>query len=224
VINEWAMFDDESSTQTFASDPLVVVMQYTGFVNHLSLIRLVGRSARIKVESRGVVVFDHTYTLDGTIITSWWSWLFEPSVQQETLTVALPPYVDPKITVTISGMTTNKCGVCQAGATRYIGRAQKRSGWSYRDFSTVTEDPTFGTVTYVKRGTKDSINIIMLIERPYVAAFRQVMRGLINTFCVWIPSLDDEWQFLTTYGYVSTLDVVMETAEYSTFNLTVRGL
>jgi hypothetical protein len=225
VINEWAMFDDESSSQTVATDTLTVVMQFSGFVNHLSLIRLVGRSARITVESRGIVVFDNTYSLDGTIITGWWSWLFEESVQKETLAVNLPPYVDPIITVSISGMTTVKCGVCQAGATKYIGRAQKRSGWGYRDFSTVVENPTYGTITsYVKRGNKDVLNVVLLIEAPYVAAFRQVMRSLINSFCVWIPSDDDKLQFLTTYGYVSQLDVVMETAQYSTYTLTIRGL
>jgi hypothetical protein len=224
--NVWAMFDDDSDSATVASGSFTVVLHYTGFVTCLYLGKLVGLSASVSVESAGVVRFSRSYSLDGTIITDWREYFTEPMVQRKQVVITdIPPYYSPRITITISGLDTVACATCQAGVTREIGIAQMGSGWGFINYSTVTIDQTFGTIsTYVPRGNKNTRDILVIIENSMVEAFLQTMDALLNKFCVWIPSERDLFKFMASYGFCSKLDVVIKNTEISKYNLVIRGL
>ena len=223
-VNRWKQFDDKVSSQTTASGSMTTVYQFTGFVTALSLLRVVGASVSVLVESNSAVVYNKTFSMVGTIIQSWWEWLFEPSVQKATLVIPdLPPYYNPKITVTITGLSV-ACGNFQVGSVRYIGKARKGSGWGFVDYSTITIDPVFGTLTdFVPRGNSDKLNILLIIENNRIESFRQTMRELVGTLCVWVPSTHPDFLFMATYGWVSELDVVIPGRTYTTYSLTVKS-
>ncbi len=223
-VNRWKQFDDKVSSQTLASGSMTTVLQFTGFVTALSLLRVVGTSVSVVVESNGSVVYNKSFSLDGTIISSWWEWLFEPSVQKATVLIPdLPPYYNPKITVTITGASV-ACGNFQAGTVRYIGKARKGSGWGFVDYSTISTDSVFGDLReYVPRGNSDKLNVLLIIENFRIESFRQTMRELIGTLCVWVPSTHPDFVFMSTYGWVSELDVVIPGVSYTTYSLTVKS-
>ena len=225
MVNSRLMFDAKSRTQTEFTGSGTVVLQYNGIPTLLSLINLVGTSVSVSMVADGATVFEAVVSLDGTSITTFWQYMTAPFVQKRNVVFVLPPYYQPTITITIIGTGTVKCGVCQAGYSQEIGRAQKQSGLSVKNFGTLNFSTTTGDVTdYVPRWNKKTENLIVLILNSEIEGFLGAIDSLLSVYCMWVPSVVDKFQFLAMYGVCSSYDLVLKGSTYSTYNISIREL
>jgi len=224
VTNKWAMFDNKVSTVTYFTSPGTVVLKPIGFVNSVSLINITAPTVEVSLFYGGEVVFEQIYDMDGSVITDFYTYLFEPfQLKDNLLITGLPPYLSPTITITLSGLSEVSCGVCVVGRSREIGGLKRGSGFSIVDFS-VKDTDTFGTTTFVRRGNSDELNCLLQIDDSMLAAFRQSLKGLTATPCVWIGSDKKGREYMSAYGWYGDFAVVIQYDTYSTCNLTVKGL
>ncbi len=222
--NRWAMFDTKVSTATSFSLSGTVVLKPVGFVNAISLINVLASTVHVSMIYGGETVFDQTYDMDGSVITDFYTYLFEPFQLKDNLLITdLPPYLSPTITVTLSGLSIVSCGVCVVGRSREIGGLKRGSGFSIIDYSTKDID-TYGTVTFVRRGNSDELNCLLQIDDSLVASFRQSLKGLTATPCVWIGTDKVGREYMSAYGWFGDFTVVIQYDTFSTCNLTVKSL
>lgn len=223
--NTLAMFDDEVSTATTATNSLTVVLA-TGLVNSMALVNVTGASATVTVTdgAGGPVVFTRTIDLDGTIIGDWYQYFFEPYVQKEELTITdLPPYVNARLTVTVTATGPVGIGNLVFGTIYELGEVGLGASLGTDDYSTVTTDE-FGVATLVRRNSAKRSELQLLIARNQMRKVFQVLDDLRATPCVWIPSPDDQDAPLSVFGIRSSFRVVVEYPSDVLCSLELKGM
>ena len=124
--NTHAMFDGQTSTATTSTSPLTVVLT-TGLANSLAVLGLVGTQLVVQVRdgAGGPLVYDRTISLDGTFIYDWYQYFFEPNVQVgEVVLTDLPPYLNARLTATLTGTGTIQIGTLTWGTQYNLGDAE----------------------------------------------------------------------------------------------------
>lgn len=223
--NTHAMFDDEVSTQTTATSSLTVVLA-PGVVNSLALINVAGTTATVTVHDSpgGTQVFSKTFDLDGTILTDWYQYFFEPYVQRQEVTLTdLPPYPGARITVTISDPGVVALGNLVMGTFYVLGEALARPTLRTDDYSLVTTDE-FGKTSLTRRNSSKRTDVQLLFEREQMRKVYQILDELRATPCVWIASDRSDDSPLTVYGIRSGFSVVVEYATHCLANLELKGM
>ena len=223
--NVHAMFDDSVTTATTGTGSLSVTLA-PGLINSLALVNLTGASVTITVTdgAGGPVVFTRTASLDGTIITDWYQYFFEPSVQKSELTVTdLPPYPNARVTVTITGPGAVGVGNLVFGTFYELGEAVAGLDLGTDDYSTVTTDE-FGDTTLVRRNSSKLSSMQVLVPRVQMRKVFQVLDGLRATPAVWIPSQRDDDSPLSIFGIRSSFRIVVEYQTHVMCTLELKGM
>lgn len=222
--NRWAMFDSEISTQTSAAGEIAVVIK-PGFVNGLALFGLEGSNIAVEVKDGpdGEVVYSHEQTLDGSIVTDWYQYFFEPIEQMdEVVLTGLPPYTNAHISVRITGLAP-KCGILAAGNVYQIGRTQRGASAGITDYSRKDTGPT-GSTTFVKRRYSKRMRAPILIENVSLNKTQRVLASLRATPCVWIGTDSPGYQPLTVFGFYRDFSIDIAYTNHSFCNLEIEGL
>jgi hypothetical protein len=224
--NKWAMFDSEISTLTTATTTLTTVLA-PGYVNSLALFGLVGQTLTVTVRDglAGPVVYGpEVITLDGTIISDWYMYFFEPSVQlAEVVLTDLVPYQDAHITITLDGTGTVECGICLIGTFYTLGDTEFGATVSIIDYSRKETD-TFGVTTFVRRAYSKRMNARMMLDTAQINKVQRVLADLRATPCAWIGTDESGFEPLTVYGFYRdfSIDVAYPTKSYC--SLEIEGL
>lgn len=223
--NRWAMLDDEISTQTVLASPLTVVIK-PGYVNSLALFGLEGATLDVAVRDglAGPVVYNRSQTLDGTIITDWYQYFFEPSVQLgEVVLTDLPPYGDAHVTVTIGGAGTVRCGIIVAGTVYVLGDTQHGASASIIDYSRKDTSAT-GVTTFVRRKYSKRMSTQLWLTNVMLNKVQRVLADLRATPCVWIGADATGYEPLIIFGFYRdfSLDVAYPTISFC--SLEIEGL
>jgi len=224
--NPAAMFDREVSTHTTqTTGPLTVVIA-AGFVNSLSLFGLSGDSVTVTVTngSSGPPVYGPvTISLDGTIISDWYQYFFEPSTALSDLTLTdLPPYVDAYITVSIAG-TNVACGVLDIGTAYDLGDAEYGAKVTITDYSKKLTDE-FGTTTFVKRSNARRITLDCMIDNVQINKVFTVLKSLTATPVTWIGTNATGYEPLNVFGWFEDVGITVSYPTKSLCSLTIQGL
>ena len=163
--NRWAMFDYKVGTVSSIATPLTVVTN-PGSISGIGLLGLVGSLATIQVKSQtgGTVVYSKSVNLDGTVITSFYDWFFEPFQQLTDLSLTDLPgqYSNPEVTLSITSKSgTVGCGTYSFGRVYNLGSTQYGATAGIISYSIKTFD-AFGNVTIVKRANskRNSLKIM----------------------------------------------------------------
>jgi hypothetical protein len=223
--NVHAMFDDSVTTATTGTGSLSVTLA-PGMVNSLALINLTGATVTITVTdgAGGPVVFTRTFDLDGTIITDWYQYFFEPSVQKSELTVTdLPPYASARVTITITGSGAVGVGNLVLGTFYELGEVLMGTTLGTDDYSLVTTDE-FGDTTLTRRNSAKRSDMQVLVSRAQMRKVFQVLDGLRATPAVWIPSQRDDDSPLSIFGIRSSFRVVVDYAAHVLVSLELKGM
>lgn len=223
--NVWAMFDSQISTQTEATSTLTVVIK-PGLCNSLCLYGLVGSSLTVTVRDglAGPVVYSFTTTLDGTVISDWYQYYFEPFVQLESVVLSnLPPYGNAHITATITGTGTVKCGVLLAGTFYELGDTQYDATSGITDYS-VKETDAFGVTTFVQRAYSDRISLNLMFPNSQLNKVKGVLKSLRATPCGWIGTDADGFEVLDAFGFYRDFSIVIRYPTHSLCSLEIEGL
>lgn len=223
--NQWAMFDSQISTQSEAASALTVVIK-PGLCNSLCVYGLVGTTLTVTVRDglAGPVVYSRTTTLDGTVISDWYQYYFEPFVQLESVVLSdLPPYGNAHITVSVTGTGTVKCGVLLVGTFYELGDAQYDATSGITDYS-VKETDAFGVTTFVQRAYSDRISLNLMFPNSQLNKVKGVLKSLRATPCGWIGTDSDGFEVLDAFGFYRDFSIVVRYPTSSLCSIEIEGL
>lgn len=230
--NTHAMFDREVSTVTNATDDLTVIIK-PGYINSLSLYGLIGQTLFVTVRNgiAGPIVYGNNdltgakeISLDGTVLTDWYQYFFEPFFQLNTVNlINLPPYADAHITVNILATGAVGCGVLDAGNYYDLGGTELGAQISITDFSRKTTDD-FGVTTFVRRANARRMAARMMFDNVQFNKISRVLESLTATPCAWIGTDLTGYEPLSIFGWFedASIDVAYQTQSYCSLN--VQGL
>lgn len=223
--NQWAMFDNQVSTQTTASTNLTVVVK-PGLVNSAAFFGLEGTQLAVTVRDAlaGAIVFTETVVLEGAVIADWYQYFFEPFAQLgEVILSDLPPYGDAHITVVVSGGGTVKCGIAAFGTLYDLGDTLSGASASITDYSRKETDE-FGITTFVRRAYSKRMSARMVLPNARINKTQQVLADLRATPCAWVGSSTLGYEPLTVFGFYRDFSIDVAYASTSFCSLEVEGL
>lgn len=224
--NKWAMFDSEISSLTTAPTTLTVVLA-PGYVNSVALFGLVGATLTITARDglAGPIVYGpESISLDGTVLSNWYMYFFEPSVQlAEVVRLNLPPYQNAHITITLAGTGTVACGICLTGTFYDLGNTAFGATVGIIDYSRKDTD-VFGVTTFVRRAYSKRMSARMMLDTVQINKVQRVLANLRATPCAWIGTDTANFEPLTVYGFYRdfSIDVAYPTQSYC--SLEIEGL
>jgi hypothetical protein len=224
--NKGAMFDSEISTVTTASTTLTVVIK-PGYLNSLALFGLVGQTLTVTGRNgvAGPVVYvPVVINLDGTVLTDWYMYFFEPFVQlAEVVLTDLVPYEDAHITIKLDGSGTVACGICLAGTFYTLGDTEFGANVSIIDYSRKNTSAA-GITSFERRAYSKRMSARMMLDTAQINKVQRVLADLRATPCAWIGTDESGFEPLTVYGFYKdfSIDVAYPTKSYC--SLEVEGL
>lgn len=224
--NRWAMFDQLINTQTSGTSPLTVTLA-PGLVNSLALIELVGTQAAITVTdgAAGPTVYSRTISLEASVVADWYTYFFEPFSQRGTLVLTdLPPYASARVTVSITGAGTVKCGGFIVGSAYDLGDSLYGASAGIRDYSRKQVDATTGAVTLEQRKFARIMRARMQTSPGAAGVIQTLLSGLRATPCVWVGDDGAGIEPLTVFGFYKdfSLDVAFANAHF--YSLEIEGM
>ena len=225
--NAFAMFDDQVSTATTATTSLTVVLT-PGLINSIGLFGLVGTTLDITITDgpSGPVVYNKTITLDVTVMSDWYGYFFEPSVQLgEVVATDIPPYSNARMTITISAGAGSmvQIGSLAFGSQYTIGGTEYGANVGIIDFSRKDTDD-FGTTTFVRRAFSKRISANVFLPNSQLNSVQRILSDLRATPCVWIGSDDPTFAPLLVYGFFREFSIDIAYPAHSYCSLEIEGL
>lgn len=237
--NQWAMFDNQTSTVSTQTGSIVVRIKPGQAFNSVAVLGVYGAATitcDIYAGAGGSPVMTQTKDLDNTFISGWYQWLFEPyDVYTDLLFGALDTsapshnwgaYLAGEVRVTITGTTggtTVGCAGLLVGTTVELGAVQWGAGASIQDYS-VKETDAFGTTTLVQRAWSKQANYQLMIPNAQLRRVYSTLAQLRATPCVWVASSEYWLSPLTVFGFYKDFSVNVAYPDYSTASLEVEGL
>ena len=225
--NRWAMFDNVVGTATSIASPLTTVLT-PGLVSGVYLGELVGASAVVSMKSAvaGDTVYSETISLDGTIITSFYDWFFQPYIQLTDFVLTDLPfhYAAPELTITITSTSGNvECGVCKFGESITIGGTEYGATAGIVDYSVKTQD-AFGNYTIVERSFSKRATFKVSTDLTDFNRIFRTLSSLRATPVIWIGTEVAHYEPLLVYGFFRdfSIDVAYPTMNYC--SLDIEGL
>ena len=223
--NKLAMFDDKLNTQTSAIGLLTTVIK-PGYANSLPLFGLEGSTATVTARNgvAGELVYSKVKSLDGSVITSLFEYLYEPFVQlTEMVLTDLPTYGDLHITTTITGPATVKCGFLSAGMVYDLGETNYGVTIDIIDYS--RKDTTAAGVTSLIVGAfSQRLSALVTVDNQRFAKVVRLLETLRATPCAWIGTSVTGFEPLSVFGFYRSAPLTVDNHRNSSLNLDVEGL
>lgn len=224
--NKWGMFDRTSGTLTTTDSPLSTVT-LPGQSGGLHAEGLVGAEAHVVVKSSatGSVVYDETFDLDDTVITSVYDWFFVDRVQKTTLTlVDLPDqFYAPQLTFEITGDADVSCDALRVGRAYNLGVTLDGAAIELIDFSKKETDGY--AVTDVTEGPfSKRLRCKIITDQANFNALFNLLASVRAVPVVYIASTKEGLETLTVVGWSATLTIDAQFDSVIYANLEVEGI
>lgn len=225
--NVYAMFDNQVSTQTIATSPLTVTFAPSAVVDTIALVNIssaVTVSIDVLDKPGGVNVFSRVYQLDGTIITDWFGYFFEPfNLSSELIIQGIPLYSSAVITISITSGGSVGVGSILFGNVYKLGHTAYGSSVGIRDYS-IKETDAFGNTTFVQRPYSRRGSFSIDIPKANLNKVSKILESIRTTPVVWIATEDDNYQFSTIFGYYKDYNIEISYPSHSLCSLDIEGL
>lgn len=223
--NVHAMFDDQISTATVSTTPLIVVMT-PGLMNSIALLGLIGSQAVVTITdgAGGPTIYSRTVNLDGSYVYDWYMYFFEPFTQiGEVVLTDIPPYSNSRMTFTLSGTGTVAIGQLSFGTFYELGDAEYGATAGIIDYSRKDTDE-FGATTFVQRAFSKRMTARLMLDAMQMNKVQRVLSDIRATPAVWIGAEGEAYSPLVIYGFYRdfTIDVAYPTKSYC--SLEIEGL
>lgn len=225
--NNWAMFDDQVSTQTVqAAGPLRVALQ-TGAMDALAVLGVEADRVRLVVQdgAGGPVVYDQVQGMAADAVTSWFDYFFNDPTYRRTqaLFQGVPPFGSSVATLTFSGSAV-KVGQVSYGRVRSIGGLRYGARAGIKDFSRKDTDE-FGVTTFVRRANSKYLTGTLEVEKTAINQVHNLLTSLTATPVVWIGSEDVYYSdTLLVYGFYRDFYASIDYPTLSIYSLEIEGL
>lgn len=225
--NVYAMFDNQVSTQTLATSPLTVTFTPNAVIDTIAIVNISTAttiSVNVLDKPGGVNVFSQTYQLDGTVITDWFAYFFEPfDLSSELIVQGIPLYSTAVITIEISSGGSVGVGSVLFGTIYKLGSTSYGSSVGIRDYS-IKETDAFGNTTFVQRPYSRRGSFSIDIPKSNLNKVSKILESIRTTPVVWIASEDDDYQFSTIFGYYRDYNIEISYPNHSLCSLDIEGL
>lgn len=223
--NVHAMFDDQISTATVSTTPLIVVMT-PGLMNSIALLGLIGSQAVVTITdgAGGPTIYSRTVNLDGSYVYDWYMYFFEPFTQiGEVVLTDIPPYSNSRMTFTLSGTGSVAIGQLSFGTFYELGDAEYGATAGIIDYSRKDTDE-FGATTFVQRAFSKRMTARLMLDAMQMNKVQRVLSDIRATPAVWIGAEGEAYSPLVIYGFYRdfTIDVAYPTKSYC--SLEIEGL
>ena len=223
--NIHAMFDNQISTSTVSTTPLIVVFK-PGIFNSLALLGLVGNSMSVTVRdgTGGPITYSATFALDGTIISDWYQYFFEPFVQKsEVVMTDIPPFSNSEVTISLTGGSTVQIGLCSFGTFYFLGDAEYGANVGITDYSRKDTDD-FGVTTFVQRAYSKRMSARLMLDTAQINRIQRILADIRATPSLWIGADGDDYLPTLMYGYYRDFSIDIAYQNKSFCSLEIEGL
>ena len=225
--NRWNMFDNSVSTATTATTTMTTVIK-PGNVNSFAALGLVGGTLTVtqKDATGGTVVATSVTNLDGTVITDWYMYCFEPFVLLDTVVIPnfLLPYANGEVTVTLTGVGTVAMGVLALGTVYTLGASQYGASAGIIDYSTKTTD-AYGNTVITKRAFSRRMDVKMLLDSTQFNKVYSLLSTLRSTPVVWIGTdYSTTYSPMVIFGFYKDFSLEISYPTQSLCSMQVEGM
>lgn len=225
--NKWAMFDQQISTATIATNTLTVTLA-TGIIDSLAVINAVAASGQLVVRDGpgGDILFDKIIGLSGDVPTDWYQYFFFDPLTPSTQAIFqnLPPYASAHATLTLTGGGDVSVGAVVFGLSSHIGDAQYGASAGIVDYSRKDTD-AFGVTTFFKRAFSKRMTVSLVLDSSQLNRVQRLLYGLRATPCVWIGADDARYdEAMTVYGFYKDFSATIAYSQHSLYSLEIEGL
>lgn len=230
VCNKCAMFDSQVSTASTGTTSAVVTLN-APLANSVAFIGLVGATLLVEMRDAGAnpPIYSRTIDLDGTIITDWYMYFFEPSVQLgEVVLTDIPPYFNGQITMTLTAATGAAVAVGEMvwGTAYILGQEGTEQGATVGiiDYSRKDTDTNTGKTTFTRRAFSKRMSGQFLVDNTQINAVQRVLADIRAIPSVFIGSEDADYAPLVVYGFYRDFSIDIAYPTKSWCRLEVEGL
>ncbi|MCV2365529.1 hypothetical protein LNV23_18935 [Paucibacter sp. DJ1R-11] len=223
--NMWAMFDQEVNTQTVATGSLSVTLA-PGFANSLVLMELEGAQAVVSETSSagGPTVYSRTIPLDVSSVTDWYQYFFEPFTQRKTVVLTdLPPYLNARVTVTITGTGEVRCGQCVLGTLYSVGGTQKGATAGVRDYSKNETDPETQVVSLKPGKRRRTLRARLEVPNGAESAIHALLESRLGRNSVWLGDDVGVVDPLVVFGFTEDFELEYQGVAKNYYSFTIQG-
>jgi hypothetical protein len=223
--NRWAMFDDVVGTETQLSSELTVVLR-PGAISGIAFMELTGKDIEITLKDApaGSTAYHRLISLDGSIITSFYDWFFQPYEQMTDFVLTDLPfhYDSPELTITITSVNV-ACGACKFGEVIDLGDAEYGVTAGITDYSRKERD-TFGRYLIVERSFSKRADFKIVIEPSHFNRIHRALARVRATACVWIGVDGPGFEPLLIYGFYKDFSIDIAYPSFYYCNIELEGL
>ena len=221
--NRWSMFDNQVSTQTTNTSPLIVTIK-PGIVDSLALINVLGIRVTAVMTYGSETVYSDSRNLDMSEITDWYEYFFAGfELISQALFQGLPPFAGGEVTVRIEGSGSVACGALIPGKAYDIGEIRYDPTVEIQDFS-VKQTDEYGTTTFVQRKYAKKMDCALWLENNRISSVFALVASLRAVPSVWIGSNDIRMGILTVYGWYASFSITIPYPNHSLCTLQIQGL
>jgi hypothetical protein len=226
--NAHAMFDGQISTKTTSSTPLQVTVA-TGTINSVALLGLVGTTANIYLTDGATLntVYSTTIGLDGTIITDWYMYFFEPYVQKSDIVLTnIPPYTTGYLTMVLTNTSTVSIGELMIGTVYSLGVNELETGATIGiiDYSRKDTNSTTGVTTFVQGAFSKRMSGQFLIDNAQLNQVQSVLASVRASPSIYLGSEQADYSPLIVYGFYRDFSIDISYPTKSFCRIEVEGL
>jgi hypothetical protein len=225
--NRWRMFDSLVSSSSTATTSMSVTVA-TSNINAISLFGLVGTLATVTLTNltTGMVDYTSTNSLQGAIVSDWYSYFFADPIQIDQLVLSnLPSVYNGSLTITITNTTGQPvgCGQFVVGKAVYLGAIQYGATAGIIDYSKKDTD-VYGNVSFIQRAFSKRLTSKLLVDNISINSLQQTLASYRATPCVWIGTDDPTYGSLVVYGFYKDFSIEVTYVSNSYCSLEIEGL
>lgn len=227
--NRHKMFDSFVSSQTENATSIDIVLNVSK-VDRVCFLGLEADEVEIVVKDSGGSTIE-TITEDLTITSSgsYSEYFYGETEYKDTLIVPIAGYyLNMTLEVTITSVSTAKCGHLVVGRHSKIGLTEYGVSAGISDYSTKTTND-FGETEFVERAYAKTLDIDIMIDHSIDATAydraHRILSSLRATPAIWNANNDvSSRDNFVVYGYYKSFDLVANYATLSQCNLEIEGL
>jgi hypothetical protein len=224
--NTHAMFDNQVSTKTTSSTPLIVEVKPDKAINALAFLNLDATELIVELDDPiAGNVYSNTIDLDDTIILDWYDYFFEPfRFSTEVVLTDIPSYKNSTITITLSKSSGSvSIGNFVYGSIYHIGHTQYGTSIGNKDFS-VKETDEYGNTTFIERAFSRRMQAPIILDKTQTRSVSTLLDSVRATPCVWIGSEDSDYKPTIVFGFYKEFSMEIAYPTFNKMTLEIEGL
>jgi len=225
--NRWAMFDNMTTTATTDASPVIVSMQ-PGAINSVAIVGASGVATVNATLTDGTTeIYNQTKGLDGTVLTDWYQYFFEPYDTSDTVFFdGIPSYLTGTLTITFTaaGSATPAVGALIMGTLYELGSAEYGASAGIVDYSVKSTDD-FGNTTLLQRSFSKKMSVRLFLPTANMRKVHTLLASIRSTPVVLAgPEDTTTYAPLVVYGFYKDFSIDIAYASVVYCNLEIEGM